>query len=534
MPGVTYSGIGPPLGCDTVLCDELGQGLFVLQNSHGIGLVFSTSLTDVEKTKTWLQKNQQGAPPPLSTELYNYSNGTRTDPAQIKSYPNYKGPASLGSVLTCTEHNSDWSGPGQNACCVRGLGPFNRAFHPNPRAFPKINVDGLMAVEYEKNLINQLFDDQNTRTLNKWNSVRGTNFTTYQQLLNYLYSPAFNQDWASVHELFNVGSSSINTDPPILSGLRLYPKNLNPYAYANIPWGTVGVYTSGIDQWGQVDCCSKTGYVDPHRIGKVTSASSPGLLINQITASTSSPYYYEVRGRIEYGYDKQGLLVTTMPENSPSKVIYNYYRQRCQVMQGPSPYTGFTEHQKHAQWVLDSQADIDSVWQNTKLEVGDTWYVYVDPVSRKLTANKTLPAAFGSTSGLPALPKPPKVVTLFNKYTYKYVTTSDRSSQRVIKSAEFIGFDGWPGGLGGTTCLYAHPYEPLSGIINSQFDFNIHNRTFLAYGDDAYIKGHNYAQDNVILEQATGGVGAKGCVGRISFSQNAYNIGGPVPFVAPD
>jgi len=517
-----------------VLCDELGQGIYVLLNSAGGGLVFSTSLSDVQKTQAWLKQTNPGPAPSLSTELYNYSNGLRADLVKLKADASSKGTGHIiktdpsktaGDILTCTEHNSDWAGAGQDSRCTRGLGPFNRAYHPNPRDFPSINVDGLLAVEYEKVQINQLFWDQSTKILNNWNRMTGTNFKTYQELVNHLYSPGFN-GWATFEQAANVGPASVNPEPPLMSGLRLYPKGLNPYAYGNVPWGTVGVYTSGIDQWGQTDCCSKSGYVDSHRIGKVTSASTPGLLINQITASTF-PFYYEVTQ--EWVGNIRGALVAELPKDPqlpPPTVIYNFFRQRCQAMKA-------------------TQADIDNVWQNTKLEVGETWYVYVDPESKKLTANTTLPSVFGSTSGLAPLPLPPKVLTLFKNFKYQNAGGRDSavsgggavdpysgngSSNRVVKAAEFGSFAGWPAGLMGKIHLYSHPFEPLFGIVNSKFDFNIHNRLFLAVPQEQ--TGHHYAQDNVILEEATGGT--NGCVGRISFSQNAYNIGGKYYFVAPD
>jgi len=171
----------------------------------------------------------------------------------------------------------------------------------------------------------------------------------------------------------------------VTSGLGQYHKSKNPIATPNqsLPWGTSGVYTGGIDEFGEKFCCAGAKYVYPDLYGKITDVGlNPGDAVTQTTASN---YRWLVDGA------DQGTAT-----EDPLTIAYNYFVQRCMQLGA-------------------EKEDIDYVWQNLYLDLEDSIYVWVNDTANMIVSRDP-------PADIPELPQPGGGL---DSITYAFQTSYD-------------------------------------------------------------------------------------------------------------
>jgi hypothetical protein len=128
-------------------------------------------------------------------------------------------------------------------------------------------------------------------------------------------------------------------------------------------------------------------------------------------------------------------------------------------------------------------ADIDRVWNDMRVDIGETRFVYLD-ANNKLDHSTTTPDSIRDF----VIPQP----------------STD------------------PPGLGGKIIKYTKQYNVFWNLVNAQHEFNIHDRMFTILCEPGVMP----ATDYVVVEQASG---ASGCLGRINFRERVDNGPGPGP-----
>lgn len=344
------------------------------------------------------------------------------DGSSVTDISKIKGPTN--SLILCTDQNSDAINANSDPICQNEYGAWNNAYHPNGASSGNATITGLIGAELAK--------DMNFQAYSSHNPTLTVNVTT---------------------------------------GLAEYYDDANPITdpTANIPWGTKGVYNNGTngsvaDQFGQIFCCDGADWVDEKRIGKITRLMTVPGIFDQTTISPPkfTPYSFDLISSTGTSTTK----VSSAPAagKTPRDIAYNFFKQRCLQMGA-------------------GQAEIDEIWNNTKIDVGEVLYVYRDPAKGKLVATKT----------------PPPVVT----------TQLSPSGS----------------GLDGTVFKFYKSYNVFWNIVNAQNDFNVHDRLWTKL----CLPGVIQATDSVRIETGSGGLG--GSLGRLSFQQHVDNGPGPAPTV---
>ena len=330
------------------------------------------------------------------------------------------------NILTCTDYNSDSSNAGFTPQCD-DKDAFNNAYHPGGKNTTSVTVTGLTAAEKMKDEIFKRF-----------------------------------HTYSDNHEL---GTLSVN--PAIITGLGLYDKIKNPITNPNenIAWGTNQGGKSGGDQVGQCYCCGDGDYVQAGKMGKVTTQFKLPEGSDQTTTANVSTFPYT----LQVGTAEETLIDTNPgPGKTPREALYRYFQNRCRQMGA-------------------EQTDIDSVWTNLQIDIGETRYVFINGAG-KLDHSTTVPDSIRDLAIPPPSTEPP--------------------------------------GLGGKIIRYKKQYNVFWNMVNAMNDFNVHDRMFTTLCQPGVMP----ATDSLILEVATG---ATGCLGRLNLRERLDNGPGPAPAIAP-